>query len=80
MVMECKFDSIQEIAQLQKLARTVEEPVFLASPGEEIRVDARSFLGMFTLDFSRPVKVITDSLYVIRRLEHDSRVREGVSN
>ena len=80
MVMECKFDSIQEIAQLQKLARTVEEPVFLASPEEEIRVDARSFLGMFTLDFSRPVKVITDSLYVIRRLEHDSRVREGVLN
>ena len=36
-------------------------------------VDAKSFLGLFTLDFSHPVEVVTDSLYVIRRLEIMSR-------
>ncbi len=78
MVMETKFDSIADIANLQRMASTVDEQVLIASQDDSIRVDARSFLGLFTLDFSQPVKVITDSVYVLRRLETASRARARV--
>ena len=38
-------------------------------------VDARSFLGLFALDYSKPLKVITDSLYAMRMLEIQQRNR-----
>lgn len=75
MVIETRFDSIADIANLQRMASTVDEQVLIADQEDTIKVDARSFLGLFTLDFSKPVKVITDSLYVIRRLEMVSRAR-----
>lgn len=73
MVIETKFDSIAEIAALQRMADTVEEQVLIRTSDSNIMVDAKSFLGLFTLDFSQPVEVVTDSLYVIRRLEMMSR-------
>ena len=75
MVFEAKFDSFNEIAEVQKLAMAVEEPVFFESEDENIPIDAKSFIGLFVLDFSKPVKVVTDSLYVIRRLELASRAK-----
>ena len=33
-----------------------------------ILVDAKSFIGLFTLDFSKPVNVVTESPYVIHQL------------
>lgn len=73
MVIETKFDSIAEIAALQRLADTVEERVLIRTPDSNISVDAKSFLGLFTLDFAQPLEVVTDSVYVIRRLEMMSR-------
>ena len=75
MVFEAKFDSFNEIAEVQKLAQAVEEPVFFESEDGSVRIDAGSFIGLFVLDFSKPVKVVTDSVYVIRRLELASRAK-----
>lgn len=75
MVFEAKFDSFNEIAEVQKLAQAVEEPVFFESGDGSVRIDAGSFIGLFVLDFSKPVKVVTDSVYVIRRLELASRAK-----
>lgn len=75
MVFEAKFDSLKEIAEVQKLAQAVEEQVLFESQDGTLRVDAKSFIGLFVLDFSKPVKVVTDSLYVIRRLELASRAK-----
>ena len=75
MVFEVKFDSFNEIAEVQKLAQAVEEPVFFESGDGSVRIDAGSFIGLFVLDFSKPVKVVTDSVYVIRRLELASRAK-----
>lgn len=77
MVIETKFDSIAEIAALQRMAGTVEERVLIRTPDSNISVDAKSFLGLFTLNFSQPVEVVTDSLYVIRRLEMLSRQKSA---
>lgn len=79
MVIETKFDSIAEIAALQRMADTVEERVLIRTPDSNVSVDAKSFLGLFTLDFSQPLEVVTDSLYVIRRLEMASRQKAAAS-
>ena len=75
MVLELKFDSISELAELQRLAVQADKPVYIANEDDSIRVDARSFLGLFALDYSKPLKVITDSLYAMRMLEIQQRNR-----
>lgn len=77
MVMNVKFESLAEVEALQELANHADLPVYLASQDEALRVDARTFLGLFSVDFSKPVKVITDSMYVIRRLEQAARIQEN---
>ena len=76
MVFDCKINSISELADLQQLAAHADKPVYIANEDDTIRVDARSFLGLFALDYSRPLKVITDSLYVMRMLEIRQRALE----
>ena len=70
MVLELKFDSISELAELQRLAVQADKPVYIANEDDSIRVDARSFLGLFALDYSN-----TDSLYAMRMLEIQQRNR-----
>lgn len=77
MTMKLKFESLTEVEYLQKLANAADQPVYLLSEDGSLKVDARTFLGLFCLDFSKPVQVVTDSLYVIRRLEHAARVGEA---
>ena len=79
MVFDIKFDSIAELATFQQLALQADKPVYIANEDDTIRVDARSFLGLFTLDFSKPLKVVTDSLYGMRRLEIRQRERENTT-
>ena len=73
MVIEKKFNSISEISALPRIASMADKEVYLSNQEETIKVDARSFIGLFALDFSQPLKVITDSLYVIRMIEMDLR-------
>ena len=77
MVFDLKINSISELADLQQLAAHADKPVYIANEDDTIRVDARSFLGLFALDYSRPMKVVTDSLYVVRMLEIQARAREA---
>ena len=63
-----QFESIEEIRAIQRLACAADEDVFLHSPDNAIMVDAKSFIGLFTLDFSKPVNVVTESPYVIHQL------------
>ena len=68
MIIEKQFRSIADIQALQALACEVNEDVFIHSLDDGIKVDAKSFIGLFTLDFSGPVKVVTESEYVINKL------------
>ena len=77
MFFDCKINSISELADLQQLAAHADKPVYIANEDDTIRVDARSFLGLFALDYSKPMKVVTDSLYVIRMLEIRQRAQEA---
>ena len=77
MVFDLKIDSISELADLQQLAVHADKPVYIANAEDTVRVDVRSFLGLFALDYSKPMKVITDSLYVVRMLEIQRRAQEA---
>lgn len=68
MIIEKTFQSVAELQALQALACQVNEDVFIHSQDDTIKVDAKSFIGLFTLDFSKPVKIVTESEYVIRKL------------
>ena len=68
MIIPIQFDSVEELQALQRLACEVEDDVFLHSPDGKIMVDAKSFIGLFALDFSKPVDVVTESPYIIRQL------------
>ena len=50
MVLTLKIDSMSELAELERLAAQADKPVYIANADEKIRVDARSFLGLFALD------------------------------
>ena len=39
-------------------------------------IGVTDFIGLFTLDFTQPVKVVTESPYVIRKLEILKRKQE----
>ncbi|MEG0764783.1 MAG: hypothetical protein RRY65_06400 [Pseudoflavonifractor sp.] len=64
-----QFTSVNELQQLQRLACSVTEPVFLHSMDDTIMVDAKSFINLFTLDFSKPVKIVTESVYLQKELQ-----------
>lgn len=77
MVFQTKFDSLTGLAELQQLAAQADKPVYIANEDDSIRVDARSFLGMLALDYSKPVRIITDSMYAMRMLEIRQRAQEA---
>ena len=61
MVVVKKFNDVAELQKLQRLACSVPETVFLHSMDDSVMVDAKSFINLFTLDFSQPVKIVTES-------------------
>lgn len=63
-----KFNDVVELQKLQRVACSVQEDVFLQSMDGAVKVDAKSFINLFTLDFSKPVKIVTESETVAREL------------
>ena len=61
MVTKKRIYNIVELQKLQALATKCKEDVFLTSEDGSISVDAKSFIGLFALDFTKPVLVVTDS-------------------
>lgn len=64
-----KFNDVAELQKLQRVACSVKEDVFLQSMDGAVKVDAKSFINLFTLDFSKPVQIVTESETVARELE-----------
>ncbi len=63
MMIEMQFNSIAQLQRLQEIASSCDDEIFLHYLDDSVRVDAKSFIGLFTLDFTQPVKVVTDSDY-----------------
>lgn len=56
-----KFNSIHEIQQVQNLAVQCSDPVFLHSMDNSIMVDAKSFINLYTLDFSQDIQIVSEN-------------------
>ena len=69
MVTMKKFDDVAELQKLQQLACSVPEDVFLCAADDSVKVDAKSFINLFTLDLSKPVKIVTESETVVKAFE-----------
>ena len=75
MVLNMKFNSLQELYDLQRLATQADKPIYVGNEANTIQVDARSFLGLLALDYTQPVRITTDSLYAVRQLELNLRMQ-----
>ena len=69
MIIVKKFNDVAELQKLQRMACSVVEPVFLHSMDDSVMVDAKSFINLFTLDFSQPVKIVTETEKVGKMFE-----------
>ena len=58
MMIEMQFNSIAQLQRLQEIASSCDDEIFLHSLDDSVRVDAKSFIGLFTLD------------YLARKVEH----------
>jgi hypothetical protein len=64
-----QFNSVNELQMLQRLACSTDEEVYIHSMDDSVMVDAKSFINLFTLDFSQPVKIVTESDFVAKEVE-----------
>ena len=62
MVTTKHFHNIEELQQVQYLATQCPQDVGLHSEDGSGIVDAKSFIGLFALDFSKPVMVVSEDL------------------
>lgn len=55
-----RFHNIEELQKLQALATRARQDVGLHSADGSVIVDAKSFIGLFALDFTKPVLVVSE--------------------
>ncbi len=60
MVSTKKFDTIEELQKVQLLATQCPVDVRMSSPDGSIMVDAKSYIGVYALDFKKPVLIISE--------------------
>ncbi len=61
MVSKKIITSISQLQEIQNMAVRYSEDVGIHSPDSSIIVDAKSFIGLFALDFTQPVLVVSES-------------------
>ena len=69
MTKQITINSISELQAIQRLATTVQDDVYFHSLDNSIMVDAKSFIGLFTLDFSQPVLLVTENQFVLDNVD-----------
>ena len=65
-----KFRSAEELRCLRRMACSVPEEVLLREVEGDVLADAKSLIGLFALDYSRPVCIVTDSQDLLSQLEY----------
>lgn len=69
MITKKRIYNITELQKLQALATKCKQDVTLTSEDGTVVVDAKSFIGLFALDFTQPVLVISESADYHRAIE-----------
>lgn len=70
MITRVKINSIDDLQYLQRVAQKFgDDDIYLNSEDDKIQVDAKTFIGLFALDFRKPVKVVYENASVYRYLK-----------
>lgn len=69
MITKKRIYNINELQKLQSLATKCKDDVTLTSDDGSVEVDAKSFIGLFALDFTKPVLVVSDNTDYHRAIE-----------
>ena len=59
MITKKRIYNITELQKLQALATKCKDDVTITSEDGSVCVDAKSFIGLFALDFTKPVLVVS---------------------
>jgi len=70
MITRKRIYNVDELRKIQTLAKRCKEAVGIRSEDGSIVVDAKSFLGLFALDFTKPVLVVSDNIEYHKRIAH----------
>ena len=54
------FSDFKQLYLLQKIAEESKYEVGVSNKDGSIRVDAKSFIGLMALDFTKPVRIISE--------------------
>lgn len=68
MITKKRFHNIEELQKIQALANRSRESVGLHSEDSSVIVDAKSFIGLFALDFTKPVLVVSEDMNFHKRI------------
>ena len=60
MVSRKKINYIHELQEIQRLAVECFSDVGLHSPDGSMIIDAKSYIGMYALDFTQPILVVSE--------------------
>ncbi|HIY21296.1 MAG TPA: hypothetical protein H9841_05270 [Candidatus Flavonifractor merdigallinarum] len=69
MVITKTFSKREDILKLRDLALSVPEAVTVRSTNGAVSMNAKSPMGIYALDFSQPVEIVTDSAELVREVE-----------
>ncbi len=69
MVITKTFSKREDIRKLRDLALSVPEAVTVRSLNGSVSMNAKSPMGIYALDFSQPVEIVTDSAALIEEVE-----------
>ncbi|WP_343207827.1 hypothetical protein [Anaerolentibacter hominis] len=61
MITKKLFKTINELQEVQRLATHCPDDVAFHSLDSQIIIDAKSYIGMYALDFSQPVLVVSEN-------------------
>ena len=68
MVTKKRIHNIDELHKIQALANRTSEPVGIHNEDSTIIVDAKSFIGLFALDFTKPILIVTEDMNFHRKI------------
>lgn len=69
MVVTKLVPSVEALERLHRLAWSVPEDVVVRSLDGSVTADAKSSMGLFVLDFSVPVEIVTDAPSILEEIE-----------
>ncbi len=61
MISKKRIHKIQELQEIQRLASHCPDDVGLHSEDGTVIIDAKSYIGMYALDFSKPILVVSEN-------------------